>query len=1693
MADFIGGTGNDSLIGGADDDTFVNGGGRDTISGGDGNDTVTFNAPVTGGSSITGGAGIDTLRIVDFPLALTQPLYTALYPTGAPQSVASLTNSTVNGFEKIAFGGAAGGFNSIQMGFGGALPNQMAGVTDVEGSAAYDSLVLVAFNPSTATPITVTAPTLTLTNWSTPDRPYQPADVILVVVAGPGSATINGTNNGGLQVLNGAAGNDTLNGSDGMDRLNGAGGINQLYGGGGDDVLAISNTFTYINGVLQAPQVFTGAGSLFDGGTGTDWMVFGGSVNFQGTVSSIEGMYFGPATGPATIPSSGVVGVQPYTEVFMSATTLAQFASALELDGIGTLTIELADGESVDASAWTVTDGADITTIFDLLTETVGATVVGSDGDDIVYSSFGDNLITLGAGEDRIEPNGGNDTITDFTDGEDLIDLSDSDVYSYAELLDYLDQTGGSIAQVGSDVVISYSNDESPSASITLQNFSLADFDASDFIFATPSPFPLFLVGGPFDDTLNGGTANDTLDGGDGNDVLIGRGGVDSLLGGNGDDTFIFNAARPLNGFDVINGGAGTDTLFLREQPDAPASAFGGTLSTYVFLNTNSVEKLEFDGAAGNTINSFFIRFVNGAGGVPLTLGAPTTVTGSDGIDSIGFLASGGMGTGSTITISPVSASNWSPATKTYLAPLGDTVSLIGLNTPSQTFNYSLTANEANGAAGILQVLSSGAGNDTMNGSAGRELLVYTGGADQLFGNDGDDALLIANPTTTTFNGATPVTTTLTGAGALFNGGGGTDFLTVGGAVNFQGTLVSIEGIHLQPAYSVNSAATGSQARAQLTLSEAALLGMGSAVQFDGEGDVIVNLASGSTFSLPTGYVFLPGSDISFAINGAAGNEVIRMGGIEDTVNGGDGNDTIELTTVIPDGTSIDGGNGTDVLRVPAAAQGPNGADLTGLFLSGLETLQLASTTGQNLTAIIDDVQLADFTRVTGGAGTDELKVNLTSGGTVDFSGLTFTNWLAADTVVFDGSLLSDAIDFTLSAHTGTWSVLAGSGDDTVTGTTGNDFILGADGNDQLAGGAGADSLVGGDGDDTLNGGTGTNQLTGGVGNDVYVVESTTDVVTENAGEGTDEVQTALAVLNLSAIANIENVTYIGTGNARLTGTDGDNVITGGAGNDTLNGGLGNDTLVGLGGNDQLNGGAGDDTYHIDDAGDVIIEAGGVDQVATTLNAFTLTGGIENLSFTGTGNFAGTGNGAANVIDGGDGDDTLDGGFGDDTLRGGAGNDTYLVSDSGDVVTEAADSGTDTVLVISDYTLSDNVENMIVSGKATTTNTGNTLANSITGNVGANRLNGLDGDDTLDGSDGNDTLDGGTGNDSLVGGQGDDVFHVDSAGDVISENAAGGTDTVLSTASSYTLSDNIEVLVSQLGAGAFAGTGNAQANRIVGGGGADTLDGGDGDDTLLGGIGDDSLVGGGGNDRFEIGASSGIDAIHGGADTDSVVATANNVTLRLSGLSGVEGISANGFTGFRIAGTTGNDSLDFSGVTLTNVISIDGAAGNDQITGSAAGDNLIGNAGNDTLNGGDGADTLNGGFGNDSLVGGSGADTLFGGGGKDVMTGGADADVFRFTTRTDSSKGVNADVITDFQVGMDVIDLQGIDPSAAAGDQAYLFNGAGAFVVNGLAQVRVITSAGNTVVQLDHDGNGTSDMEIVLNGNPALTSSDFLL
>ncbi len=364
----------------------------------------------------------------------------------------------------------------------------------------------------------------------------------------------------------------------------------------------------------------------------------------------------------------------------------------------------------------------------------------------------------------------------------------------------------------------------------------------------------------------------------------------------------------------------------------------------------------------------------------------------------------------------------------------------------------------------------------------------------------------------------------------------------------------------------------------------------------------------------------------------------------------------------------------------------------------------------------------------------------------------------AGDTVTENASegtdLVQSLVSFTLGANVENLTLNGGANVDG-TGNADGNVITGNTGNNVLDGAGGIDTLAGGAGDDT------------------YVVDDTSDVVTEGIGAGTDLVQSSAASYTLSA--NVDNLTLTGVGNIDGTGNADANTITGNAGHNFIDGAAGADTMIG---------GLGDDTYVVDDESDTVTDVGvGTDQVNSTIN-YTLGANVENLILLGAAT-DGTGNGLDNqivgnsedntldgaggadqlfgtggvdVLTGGTGDDTLlggsendlllgggdndtlDGGTGADQMFGGTGNDTYTVDDAGDTVSESSGQGTDTVhSTLASYTLTGNVENLVLDTGAGN-GTGNTLGNAITGNTGANDIDGKAGNDTLTGGDGADNF-----------------------------------------------------------------------------------------------------------------------------------------------------------------------------------------------------------------------------------------------------------------------------------------------------------------------------------------------------------------
>lgn len=347
---------------------------------------------------------------------------------------------------------------------------------------------------------------------------------------------------------------------------------------------------------------------------------------------------------------------------------------------------------------------------------------------------------------------------------------------------------------------------------------------------------------------------------------------------------------------------------------------------------------------------------------------------------------------------------------------------------------------------------------------------------------------------------------------------------------------------------------------------------------------------------------------------------------------------------------------------------------------------------------------------------------------------------------------------------------------------------------ENVTGGSGDDVLIGNVVANVLNGGLGRDTTRGGQGNDTYYVDNGGDNVIEFANEGTvDLVYSSLFSYTLGD--NIEDLSLInsavkGTGSIlsnTITGNEQDNLLDGKEGDDTLYGENGNDTLDGGLGNDSMLGGAGNDIYSVESAMDKVTESvnRGRDTVTSSIT-YTLGENLENLTLTGKELINGMGNNLENIIlsndaenflfgdagkdilSGGDGDDTLDGGIKSDVMSGGLGNDIYIVDSSTDQVVENENEGIETVNASSNYALSNNLENLNLTGSNTINGRGNDLSNIINGNDAVNYIYAGEAADFVNGAAGDDYIYGEVGNDSILGGKGDDNLNGRLGDDVIS-------------------------------------------------------------------------------------------------------------------------------------------------------------------------------------------------------------------------------------------------------------------------------------------------------------------------------------
>ena len=562
---------------------------------------------------------------------------------------------------------------------------------------------------------------------------------------------------------------------------------------------------------------------------------------------------------------------------------------------------------------------------------------------------------------------------------------------------------------------------------------------------------------------------------------------------------------------------------------------------------------------------------------------------------------------------------------------------------------------------------------------------------------------------------------------------------------------------------------------------------------------------------------------------------------------------------------------------------------------------------------------------------------------------------------------------------------IAGSGDDLVVGNAAANYIYGGDGNDRIGGSGGEDTLEGGAGADRLDGGSGMDWASYRESDSAVTVNLADNTVSGGHAEG-------------DVLAEIENVIGSRYGDV-LTGNDGANRLEGGAGADRLDGGGGDDWV----------------SYRSSDVGVTVDLAdntfgGGHAQGDVVSN-------IENVTGSGHADVL-TGDGSANALEGGAGDDELDGAGGADTLDGGAGNDLLYGSADADSleggdgfdVLSYRNSGAGVTINLSDgastggYAQGDvitGIERII----------GSDHVDVLTGDSGPNELYGAGGADELGGNSGDDKLQGGAGADELDGGAGVDwLLYLESDAAVtvnLGDNTASG---------GHAQGDTIANFENIAGSGHDdVLTGDDGANRLEGRAGADRLDGGagvdwvsyrgseqrviirliqgtgeDGDaegdvlanfenvsgsnynDGLVGDSGPNYLAGHGGPDGLW--GYAGDDILEGGAGADRLFGGVDTDTASYQ--SSDEGVSVNLEDGAAAGGHAAGD-------TFTDIENLAGSVYPDVLVGDGGVNRLDGNEGDDELKGGKGDDELHGGEDDDRLSGQAGADTLDGGSGID--------------------------------------------------------------------------------------------------------------
>ena len=633
---------------------------------------------------------------------------------------------------------------------------------------------------------------------------------------------------------------------------------------------------------------------------------------------------------------------------------------------------------------------------------------------------------------------------------------------------------------------------------------------------------------------------------------------------------------------------------------------------------------------------------------------------------------------------------------------------------------------EINGLGGD-DFISGLAGDDILNGHAGVDFLRGQGGNDILRGGGGDDSLDGMGDDDTLYGG--PGNDTLSG-GRYYGGGDGEDHVYGGDGddVIFANGIAADSFDHV----------FGGAGDDEINIHFSQYVPLDGQLHGDDGFDTLIVTSSDSNFSTPPAFTLqlaISGPDEgatyrggTMALSGierieiasSVGDDDITGGAFDDiidvreganTVDGGAGDDRITYR----DGAAntIEGGDGIDTLEI--RSDGSGGAGGPGMVINTSVPVAFDGF-GSQITGVEHFI-------VFGSSASDRV---MFGDGDDSFEGRDGTD--TADGGAGDDSLVGGNGKDTLYGDAGDDHLIGGIGNifrddgqsDTLFGEDGNDTLEGGEGADFLYGGAGSDVLVGGNWhNSTFYGDKQSDLMRGGAGNDVIhegftggffqgdriFGEAGNDIITIaghggstiNGGGGID----TLEVRDRSAAANDDKYFSVNRAGGPVTvltegytlrsverlvieTARGDDTIEGGDFEDVIDAGLGNNTVQAFGGDDlitvesgpfllggsanSIDGGDGEDTLFLTDS-----DVAGLDFTASGNSATDGNGGTyENIErfdiLTGEGDDDVVLGSGRDRFRGKDGDDTAEGGGARDILIGGRGDDILSGGDGHDIL-----------------------------------------------------------------------------------------------------------------------------------------------------------------------------------------------------------------------------------------------------------------------------------------------------------------------------------------------------------------------------------------------------------------------------------------